>query len=380
MAQDSDLERSEAPSQRRLDKAREDGQVARSRELSTFLLCAGAAIYFVSSGSALVDEMRLGMRAGLSISRQDAFEPSAMGQRLQLFCLHALGSLAPLFIVLAAIAVLAALAVGGWMFSVMACAPNPGRLNPLAGLKRMVSQRGLIELAKTLVKTILLACLTGWLLWDMRVAVLGLATQNVASGLDDLGGMLGHTLFWMCGGLGLIAIGDVPIQILRHRGELKMTRQDVRDEQRDVDGNPQVRARIRQLQRAMARRRMMAAVPKADVVVVNPTHYAVALCYSQSMRAPRVVAKGGDEVALRIRELAQEHRVPILDAPPLARALYRHTDIGHEIPAALYEAVALVMAYIFQLRRFNTEGGAYPLVPVSLPVPAELDPGAGTIA
>jgi flagellar biosynthetic protein FlhB len=380
MAQDSDLERSEAPSQRRLDKAREDGQVARSRELSTFLVCVGTAIFFSAYGSDLVEQMRRNMRLALSISRADAFEPAAMGQRLEIFSLQALGDLTPLFVVLCVLAVLSALAIGGWMFSATAFMPNPSRLNALAGLKRMVSTRGLIELAKSIAKTVVLGALGAWLLWDARSALLRFSTSDLAGGLAIMGGLLARALFWMCAGLALIAGGDVPVQLIRHNSELKMTRQEVRDEQRDSDGNPQVRQRIRQMQRAMARRRMMAAVPKADVVVVNPTHFAVALSYSKSMRAPKVVAKGGDEIARRIRELAEEHRVPILEAPPLARALFRHTDIGQEIPAALYEAVALVMAYIFQLRRYKTQGGAYPLVPGSLPVPSELDPGVGETA
>lgn len=380
MAQDSDLERTEAPSQRRLDKARENGQVARSRELSTFLLCAGAAIYFLAYGSKMIEQMRNNMRSGLVISRQDAFDSAAMGQRLEVFAAEALGDLVPFFIALTVLAILAALVVGGWMFSSGAFMPNPGRLNPLEGLKRMVSKNGLGELAKAIAKTLVLGALGTWLLWDMRTTLVSLGNQDVVSGLAVLGNLLARALFWMCAGLALIALGDVPMQIQRHRGQLKMTKQDVRDEQREAEGDPQVRARVRRMQRAMARRRMMAAVPKADVVVVNPTHYAVALVYSQTMRAPRVVAKGGDELALRIRDIAAQHRVPVLDAPPLARALFRHTEVGQDIPAALYEAVALVMAYIFQLRRFNTYGGPYPLKPATLPVPGELDPGVEALA
>jgi len=378
MANDSDLERTEAATPRRLEKARESGQVARSRELSTFLLFGGSAILFSSYGAALMRQLQAAMGAALVISRADAFDRSAMGLHLQRFSLHILADFAPLFVVLIVLAILAALVIGGWMFSTEAFTPDPSRMNPLSGLKRMFSGHGFAELLKAIAKTVVLGALGGWLLWDMRRAVLGLGNQDVVTALSSLGGLLAHAFFWMCGGLALIALGDVPLQILRHSKHLRMTRQEVMDENRDMEGDPRVRARVRALQRAIAKRRMMAAVPTADVVVVNPTHYAVALSYSESMSAPRVVAKGGDLVAQRIREIAKEHRVPILEAPPLARALYRHTEIGQDIPTALYEAVALVMAYVFQLRRFNTQGGAYPLMPTRLPVPGTLDPGVET--
>lgn len=380
MANDSDLERTEAATPRRLEKARESGQVARSRELSTFLLFGGAVILFSTYGADLMRQLQHAMGAALVITREDAFDHAAMGLRLQHFATEVLADFAPLFIVLVVVAILAALIIGGWIFSSQAFAPDPSRINPLSGLKRMFSGHGFSELLKAIAKSVVLGAMGAWLLWDMRARVLSLGSQDVAAALSTLGKLLAHAALWMCGGLALIALGDVPLQLLRHSKHLRMTRQEVMDEGREMEGDPRVRARVRALQRAIAKRRMMAAVPTADVVVVNPTHYAVALRYSESMAAPRVVAKGGDLVAQRIREIAKENRVPILDAPPLARALYRHTEIGQDIPSALYEAVALVMAYVFQLRRFNTEGGAYPLMPTRLPVPGTLDPGAETPA
>lgn len=373
-ASDSDLERTESPSAHRLQKAREEGQVARSRELSTLFLIGGATLVFFVQGATVVDGLAATMRRGLSLTHRDAMDPHVMLTRLAFLCQHALWSLSPLFAVLIVLSLLASVALGGWTFAPDALMPNFGRLSPQSGLKRIVSINGLSELGKAILKTIVLGAVGTWLLWAMRDAVLALGRQDVSAALGTLGGLVGHTLLVLCGGLALLAALDVPLQLYQHHHRLKMTRQEVIDENKQQEGDPRVKARIRQAQRAMARRRMMAAVPKADVVVVNPTHYAVALVYNERMRAPKVVAKGTDLIAARIRELATEHRVPILDAPPLARALYRHTDLEQEIPGALYEAVALVMAYVFQLRRHRTEGGAYPLVPTSLPVPAGLDP------
>ena len=211
------------------------------------------------------------------------------------------------------------------------------------------------------------------MLWKDRDAFSGLGTQSLSASLSEVGGLMVRDFLILAGGMALIAGLDAPVQLWRHHKSLRMTKQEVRDEVRESEGDPAQKSRIRSMQRQLAKRRMMAEVPKADVVVVNPTHYSVAIQYSAGMRAPKVIAKGSQLTALRIREVAAEHRIPVLEAPPLARALYKHTDLGREIPIALYEAVALVMAYVFQLKRWHAQGGSYPTKPNALPVPAELD-------
>jgi flagellar biosynthetic protein FlhB len=375
MAEENDPERTESPSERRLERAREQGQVARSRELSTFLLmvCSGAMLLGVG-GSAVADLEGV-MRAGLTLDHADAFRDGAMLARFQDLSVHAMAALMPLFLALIVTAIGAAVLLGGWVFSSSTFAPQFSRINPGAGLSRMVSGQGAIELAKAILKSVLLAAIGAGLLWQSRADLLNLGAMDLNVALAKLGATISRGLLWLCGGLAIIAMVDVPVQILRRLRSLRMTRQEVRDENRELLGDPRLKARIRNLQRTAARRRMMAQVPKADVVVVNPSHFAVALEYKESMRAPRVIAKGVDLIALRIREIATENNVPLMEAPPLARALYRHTEIDQEIPVALYEAVAQVMAYTMQLRRWRSAGGASPLLPHDLPIPDGLDPG-----
>jgi flagellar biosynthetic protein FlhB len=249
------------------------------------------------------------------------------------------------------------------------------RLNPLRGLKNIVSSQGAVELAKAIAKCVLLGAIGAWTLMNGWAAMQALSVNEARNAVPGLGTLLLDAFFALAAGLGVIALIDVPYQLWRHRSGLKMTREEIRQEQRETDGDPQQKARIRGLQRAMARRRMMAAVPTADVIVANPTHYAVALEYREGrMRAPRVVAKGADLVAQRIREIGAAHGVPLLEAPPLARALYRHAELGADIPAALFVAVAQVLAYVHQVQRFRTAGGAPPAAPRDLDVPSGLDP------
>jgi flagellar biosynthetic protein FlhB len=380
MAEESDLEKTEAPSERRLERAREAGQVARSRELSTLLLMLVAGATLLYGGGALVDDLERVMRAGMTLERADAFSGTAMFLRVQNLATHGLLAIAPLFAALMVAAVAGPIALGGWVFSTDALLPQFSRINPGAGLGRMVSGQGAIELGKAILKSLLLGGIGAMVLWQSRTDLLTLGEMDLGQALARVGNMIAHGLIWLCLGLALIAAVDVPIQIIRRTRSLRMTRQEVRDENRELLGDPRLKARIRALQRAAARRRMMAQVPKADVVVVNPEHYAVALQYRETMRAPRVIAKGTDLIAARIREIAGEHRIPLLEAPPLARALYRHTELDQEIPVALYEAVAQVMAYTMQLRRWRDWGGASPILPTDLPVPHELDPANGAVA
>ena len=373
MSEGSDLDKTESPTPRRLAKAREEGQVARSRELTTFLALLAGGIGLSAMGAQWVSHTTNALQTSLTLSRRDAFEPRALVEHLGSFSTDALIAVLPLLLLMAGAVVAGSVLLGGFLFSTKPFTLDLSRLSPVKGLKRTWSTDGLSELVKAVVKSALLGAIGAWILWKDRDAFAGIGTMSLGAAMTMLGQLMVRDFLLLTGGLAMIAGLDAPVQLWRHHKSLKMTKQEIRDESRESEGDPAQKARIRSLQRQAATRRMMAEVPKADVIVVNPTHYSVAIAYNATMRAPRVLAKGSALTALRIREIAAEHRIPILEAPPLARALYKHTDLGREIPIALYEAVALVMAYVFQIKRYRTHGGATPIAPVGLPVPADLD-------
>ena len=366
-------ERTEQPTERRLQRAREQGQVARSRELANLGLLLTAAAGLMALGPETLSGLVEIVRRGLTPSREAfAGGGSDLLSTLAATAADALFLLLPLLAALLVVAVLAPLALGGWTFSTEALALKPERLNPVKGLARVFSLNGLAELAKALAKFTVLALTAGLLLWRDMGSILSLGGQGLAPALSGAASLLLNSFLVLCGALVSIAALDVPYQYWRHHQQLRMNRQDLREELKETEGRPEVKSRQRALQREVARRRMMQEVPRADVVVTNPTHFAVALRYRpETMAAPRVVAKGADLVAQRIRGLAAEHGVPLLSAPPLARALYHGTRLGQEIPAGLYQAVAQVLAYVYALRRQRREGGAAPVPPTDLPVPDE---------
>jgi flagellar biosynthetic protein FlhB len=283
---------------------------------------------------------------------------------------------APLLGLLLVAAMLPPFFLVAWVFSGKALVPDLKRLSPIAGIGRMFSWNSLMELGKAVLKAGLVGGVAVLLIWSMRAEIFGLLTEPLESGLAHAGRMLSFAFLVMVATLALVVAADVPFQIWQYFHKLKMTKDEVKREMKEMMGDPQVKGRIRSLQMQAARRRMMAAVPQANVVVTNPTHYAVALSYQTGMAAPRVVAKGMGAIALKIREVAGENGVPILEAPPLARALHKHADLDAEIPSALYNAVAEVLAYVYQLAGWRQSGGAYPVPPRDLPVPAELVPEA----
>ena len=375
MAEGSDQEKTEAPSPQRLEKSREDGQVVQSRELSTFviLMVGGSALWMMASG--LGQTLSHIVKGALQFNPGIARDSSHVMAQLSSQFFEAAFALMP-FLGLMALATLASpLMLRGWMFSTKALAPKFDRMNPMSGIKRMFSSQGLIELVKSLAKVGLLGGVAAWLIWSNLDAIFSLSLESPSLAIQHMGDLIGKVFLLASGAMILIVVIDLPYQLWSHHNKLKMTKEELRQEAKESEGDPHLKARIRSQQREVARRRMMSEIPTADVVITNPTHFAVALKYSEGkMGAPRVVAKGADEVAARIRALASEHKVPLLEAPPLARALFRHTELGDEIPATLYAAVAEVLAYVFQLRHFQQEGGAYPNAPTSLPVPPELDP------
>lgn len=380
MAADSAQERSLPATQQRLDKARADGQAVRSTELSTTLVLGGGALALWWFGAAMAERFQALLARGLRLDAQAAFEVSAMGQRLHELALEALWIALPLLATLVFAAVVAPMLIGGWMFSMKAVQFKAARMDPLAGLARLFSRRGAFEMVKSLLKVIVLSAALAWLFHHFQGEFMQLASNEARGMLPAAAHALQLAFLTLAGVMGLIACGDVPFQLWRHHSELRMTREEVKEEHRESDGDPLVRSQIRQRQREMARRRMMSEVPKADVVVTNPTHYAVALQYREDgMRAPVVLAKGRGLVALRIREIAAAHGVPRLEAPPLARALHEHADIGGEVPAALYGAVAQVLAWVYQLRQGGKTVVVEPTVD-TLAVPPELDPATRATA
>lgn len=375
MSEESDLEKTEPASPRRLEQAREEGDVPRSRELASFALTAVSAGGLWVMGGSIVRAASSFLARCLEFHRynytsgQDQWN-YVTGQFMPLAM--TLGGLMLMLV----IAALSPLALTRGAISFKPLSPDISRLFKLQGLTRMFSLEGLMELPRLLIKLFLIAGV-GWLLVRYyRGDLIELPQQDLGVAMRDTLHVAGVAFLCMAAVMMLVAAVDVPLSLWQYARKHRMTKEEVRKEHRESEGDPHVKGRIRNLQRQAAQRRMMADVPKADVIVTNPTHYAVALRYSEKEGgAPRVLAKGADMVAAKIRELGTEHKIPILEAPPLARALYRHTEIGHQIPEALYAAVAEVLAYVYQLRRLHQVGGRVPVRPTDLPVPAELDPG-----
>jgi flagellar biosynthetic protein FlhB len=366
---ENDQERTEKPTARRLEEARKEGQVPRSLELNAaaVLLVGAGSLHFLggSIGAALFDLMK----SGLSIAPAEAVDPelalSAAGTELA----RALTVCAPMLGMTLIAALVAPLALGGWNLSLEALAPDFTRLDPIEGFGRFFSAKGAVELGKAFAKFLIVGAVAVAVLHKQSGRLLALGTMPLHAGIAQAMNLASNALLAVSSGLVLIAAVDVPWQLYQYSQNLSMSREEIREELKQSEGAPEVRMRIRRAQREIARRRMMHDVPKADVVVVNPTHFAVALRYDEGrMRAPLVVAKGADLVAARIREVATEHAVPIFEAPPLARALFHNVEIGSEIPATLYVAVAQVLTYIYQLKAARTSG-ARP------PAPPAIDPG-----
>ncbi|HUH39344.1 MAG TPA: flagellar biosynthesis protein FlhB [Castellaniella sp.] len=375
MAEDSDLEKTEPASPRRLDKAREEGQVARSRELGTFLaIMVGVAGIWLGAGH-FYRTLTSVVRGGLWFDPRIAHDTRVMVDQAGDSAWQALMLVLPIFGLLALVGVLSSVALGGFLLSAKALEPKFERMSPLKGIKRMFAMQTLIELLKTIAKAALIGTVGVMVIWHYRNDMLSLTHMSPTEALTRGLGLVALCCLLIGSSLIVVVVIDVPWQLWNHYKQLRMSREDVKQENKESDGDPYIKGRIRQQQRDMARRRMMTAVPGADVIVTNPTHFAVALSYREGQGgAPTVVAKGTGLIAARIRELAAEHRVAVLEAPPLARALYHHVALDHEIPAELYSAVAEVLAWVYQLRSWREGRGTLPVAPQALNVPSELDP------
>lgn len=351
MAEHDMADRTERATPRRIEEARKRGQVPRSPELgaAAVTLAGGAALYLL--GASLADGMARLMRDSLALTHTGSLQDADTMTALSIAMRDALWTIAPVLGILLLSAALAPLAIGGWNFSAESLGFKFERLSPVNGLKRIFSARGWMELIKSLAKFAVVATITVIILWNRSDDFLALGMQPIEGAIGGAAYMCAEALLALSAGLALIALVDVPFQLWHYQRDLRMTRNEIREENRESEGAPEVKSRIRRMQQSMARRRMMQAVPTASVVITNPQHFAVALRYDeQRMNAPTVVAKGADEIARRIREIAIEHKVPLVEAPPLARVLYRGVELGAEVPAVLYAAVAQVLSYVYQLR------------------------------
>ncbi|WP_338556485.1 flagellar biosynthesis protein FlhB [Erwinia sp. E_sp_B04_7] len=374
MSQDSDEEKTESATPHRLEKAREEGQIPRSRELtSVLMLVTGLSILWMSGGT-MAQKVGALLADGLKFNHSVVSDTSQMFHLMSNLVVQGVFALLPMMAGLVLVAIAAPMLLGGLVISGKAIKFDLGKMNPLKGLKRLFSAQSAAELVKAVLKAILVGCVTWVYISHNWPNMLRLISESPYTALASALNMIAMCSVLIVLGLSPMVGFDVFWQLYSYFKNLRMTRQDIRDEHKQQEGDPHVKGRIRQQMRAAARRRMMADVPKADVIVTNPTHYSVALQYDErKMSAPKVVAKGAGEIALRIRELGKEHRIPVLEAPPLARALYRHSEIGQHIPGTLYAAVAEVLAWVWQLRRWKLEGGLAPKRPDNLPVPEALD-------
>ena len=344
-------ERTEQPTAKRLSEARKKGQVARSRELNTLLVMLASAIaLWVLSGPAVSGITDI-MSSALSPEGDVLKNPELIPGHLASVMLSALLLITPFLLITVVAALAGPAAMGGLLFSPEAIAFKLEKLDPIKGLGRVFSTKGLIELAKALLKFFLVLGVAVLVYKFLEREVMALIRFDVVEGIVRAGGMIMLALVLLSATLVLIAAIDVPYQLWSHNKQMKMTKQEIKDEGKETDGRPEVKARVRQLQREASQRRMLQDVPDADVVITNPTHYSVALKYdAKGSGAPRVVAKGQDLIALKIRSIAIEHDVAIYEEPPLARALHGTTEIGDEIPGPLFLAVARVLAYVFHLK------------------------------
>ncbi|MGF1707944.1 flagellar biosynthesis protein FlhB [Enterovibrio baiacu] len=375
MAENDGQERTEDATPRRREQAREKGQVPRSRELASVAVLVLGAVALMWFGGGLGEALLEVMRKFFTLTRGEIFDVTSLGNIIYGAIFHLVLPLMLILLTLFVAGLVGAAALGGVSFSWEAARPKLSKMSPLQGIKRMFGKQSMVELIKSILKVALVSGVAFYLMWasleDFFQLNIETFPANLFHALDIL---LNFVLLISCSLLVVVAI-DVPFQIWQHNDQLKMTKQEIKDEYKDTEGKPEVKGRIRMLQREMAQRRMMSEVPSADVVITNPEHYSVALRYDSKIdKAPVVVAKGSDFLALKIREIAAEHDIMIVPAPPLARAVYYSTELEQQIPDGLFAAIAQLLAYVFQLKQYK-KGRARkpkPLVEQQMPIPTEL--------
>lgn len=374
MSEESDVEKTEDPTPHRREKAREEGQVPRSKELTSLMMLAVGWSLLVFAGDTAARKLMQLLEHGLSFDRLMVLDPTIMLRHLGQMMTTGLTAILPLLLGLFLCGIASPMLLGGLNISGKSIKVDIKRINPLSGLKRMFSMQMISELLKGFLKVTLVAAAAASFILTQKTHLIKLVYEPLPYALHDSRFIISRCLLTVILALLPMVAYDILYQIMSNLKKLRMSRQEIRDEIKQQDGDPHVKGKIKQMQRASARARMMADIPQADVIVNNPTHYSVALSYKEGgMSAPVVLAKGAGEIALRIREQGELHRIPMLEAPPLARALYRHGEIGEQIPAGLYSAVAEVLAWVYSLRRWRNGGGIAPKKPENLPVPAALD-------
>jgi len=374
VASEDNDDKTESPTAQRLQKAREEGQIPRSKELTSVLIMLAGVCILWFGGASFGHRLSMVLSSGLRFDHKIISDQNLILGQIIMMLKTALIGMLPLLVGVVIIALVAPVLLGGLVFSTKTLAFKFSKLNPISGIGRLFSAQVVAELVKALMKALLMGGVAGLFLWQHWPDMMRLMSESPLTAMASAMNLAGLCALLVSLSIIPMVGFDVFWQIYSHLKKLRMSRQDIRDEFKQSEGDPHVKGRIRQMQRSAARRRMMADVPKADVIVTNPTHYSVALQYDENkMSAPKVVAKGAGAVALRIRELGTENRVPILEAPPLARALYRHAEIGQQIPGQLYAAVAEVLAWVWQLKRWRLSGGQRPVKPENLPVPEALD-------
>jgi flagellar biosynthetic protein FlhB len=368
---DSAQDRNIPASERKKRRAREDGQIPRSRDLGHFAALAVAGSVLMAAAAPMANWLRQLLSDALRFDHQAVANPDRMAEQLWALGLKALVVVVPLGLLMVAVATAAAVISGGWNVSFKAVRPDFSRFNPIAGIGRMFSKQHLIDLFKMCTLGLLVGVVGYYFLKAQFQGLASLLMVPLPQAVSQLGATVAQCFGLILLVLGTWALVDVPLQRYLWAERLKMTREEAKQEHKDAEGNMEVKGKIKARMREMSRKRMLTAVPAADLVVMNPTHYAVALKYDENrMGAPRVVAKGQDLLALRIRDIARDAKVPVLQAPPLARALYTHVELDQEVPAALFAAVAQVLAWVYQLRRTPDMA----LAPPDVQVPPELDP------
>ena len=372
MADDSDLEKSEQPTDSKLKKAKEKGQIPRSRELTSLMILLVGIMLFWIMGTNFVSKLKTIIQQAMLVAHRTDDDKQIIFNLINLLT-AGFWAILPIFVGLVIVAIIAPLSVGGLLFSLQSIKPNLGKLNPISGFKRLFSLRIFSELFKSILKVVLIAFAAALFLIHQFPNMLALPSMYLNNALSQVMQLLIYASLLIVLALIPMVGFDIFYQIWSNLKKLKMSKQEVKDEFKEQEGNPQIKGRIRQMQQAIARRRMMKDVPKANVIVTNPTHYAVALQYDEkTMSAPKILAKGTDNIASKIKQIAQEHQIPQLEAPPLARALYRHGEIGKSIPAELYAAVAQILVWVYQLKRWHRYGGEKPLKPTNLSIPESL--------
>jgi len=369
----SGQEKTEDPTAKKIQDARKEGQVPRSRELTTLIMLLASGAGFLFMGKDIVNVLMQILHSSFTIDRALLFDESVLISKFVDSIKAAILALVPFYLLMLVVAISSSALLGGWAFSSKALMPKFSKMNPITGMSRIFSFKGLIELSKALLKFLLVA-FVGYILFQSYIGdFLLLGSMPLGDGINSLASDLLWIFILLSTSLIVVALIDIPFQLYDYNKQQKMTKQEVKDENKESEGNPEVRKKIRQTQFDMSQRRMMEAIREADVVITNPTHYAIALKYdSVKMSAPIVIGLGADLIALQIRRIASANDVPILESPMLARSIYHHSKLGQEIPAGLYHAVAQILAYLYQLKQYQRNGGVEPNPVSDLPIPDEL--------